>query len=202
VEFLVTMTTDVPAGTPEETIDAVEGREVTRSRELAASGNLRRLWRPSLTPGEWRTIGLFAADDADELESLLASMPLRVWRTDEVAPLTPHPSDPALPGTGTGQEFLITMTVAVPEGTSTGVVDDTMKREAERARELVRHGHLQRLWAMPTMTSDRRALGLWNASDAAEMNSLMESPPLYAWMTLAITPVTAHPSDPACSQRG
>jgi hypothetical protein len=29
------------------------------------------------------------------LEEVLASMPLRVWRTDEVTPLSPHPNDPA-----------------------------------------------------------------------------------------------------------
>jgi muconolactone delta-isomerase len=98
VEFLVTMTTNVPAGTPDAAVDEVRGREAARSRELAAGGNLRRLWRPPLNPGEWRTLGLFAADDADKLERLLASMPLRVWRTDEVTPLSPHPNDPALTG--------------------------------------------------------------------------------------------------------
>ena len=49
-----------------------------------------------LQPGEWRTLGLFSADDADDLESVLASMPLRIWRTDEVTALSPHPNDPAL----------------------------------------------------------------------------------------------------------
>ena len=54
-----------------------------------------RLWHPPLKPGEWRTLGLFAADDNVELEEVLASMPLRVWRTDQVTPLSPHPDDPA-----------------------------------------------------------------------------------------------------------
>jgi len=35
------------------------------------------------------------AGDA-QIEQVLASMPLRIWRTDEVTPLTPHPSDPGL----------------------------------------------------------------------------------------------------------
>jgi muconolactone delta-isomerase len=96
VEFLVTMTTHVPEGTPEEAVDDVRAREAAHSLELAAQGHLLRLWRPPLQPGEWRSIGLFAADDAAQLEQVLASMPLRVWRTDEVLPLTPHPSDPAL----------------------------------------------------------------------------------------------------------
>jgi muconolactone D-isomerase len=42
------------------------------------------------------SLGLFSAADEAELDRVLTSMPLRVWRTDEVLPLTPHPSDPAL----------------------------------------------------------------------------------------------------------
>jgi len=95
MEYLVTMTTQVPDGTPEETVDAVRAREAARSGELAAEGHLLRLWRPPLQPGEWRTLGLFAADDEVALEKVLASMPLRVWRTDTVLPLSPHPNDPA-----------------------------------------------------------------------------------------------------------
>jgi muconolactone D-isomerase len=96
VEFLVTMTTHVPDGTSEETVEDIRTREAARSRELAAQGHLLRLWRPPLQPGEWRTLGLFAADDGPQLEHVLASMPLHVWRTDEVTPLTPHPNDPAI----------------------------------------------------------------------------------------------------------
>jgi muconolactone delta-isomerase len=32
--------------------------------------------------GEWRTLGLFATDDADQLQQTLASMPLKIWRND------------------------------------------------------------------------------------------------------------------------
>jgi muconolactone D-isomerase len=95
VEFLVTMTTQVPEGTSDEAVQDVRDREAARARELADEGHLLRLWRPPLEPGEWRTLGLFAADDEDQLEKVLASMPLRVWRTDEVTPLSPHPNDPA-----------------------------------------------------------------------------------------------------------
>jgi muconolactone D-isomerase len=96
MEYLVTMTTHVPEGTSEAAVQDIRTREAARSRELAAQGHLLRLWRPPLQPGEWRTFGLFAADDGAQLEKVLASMPLRVWRTDEVTPLSPHPSDPAL----------------------------------------------------------------------------------------------------------
>jgi muconolactone delta-isomerase len=95
MEFLVDMVTTVPEGTTDAEVDAIRIREAARSRELAAQGHLLRLWRPPLHAGEWRTWGLFQAADATELESVLSSMPLRVWRHDTVTPLTAHPSDPA-----------------------------------------------------------------------------------------------------------
>ena len=98
MEFLVTMTTHVPDGTPQGAVDAMRAREAVRAGELAAQGHLLRLWRPPLQRGEWRTLGLFAADDAGQLEEVLVSMPLRAWRTDEVTPLSPHRSDPGLAG--------------------------------------------------------------------------------------------------------
>ncbi|HSZ42410.1 MAG TPA: muconolactone Delta-isomerase family protein [Trebonia sp.] len=94
MEFLVDMVTTVPDGTTDAEIDAIRTREAARSRELAAQGRLLRLWRPPLRAGEWRTWGLFQAAGAAELESVLSSMPLRVWRHDTVTPLTAHPSDP------------------------------------------------------------------------------------------------------------
>src|SRR5580693_1035827 len=94
MEFLVDMVTTVPDGTTDAEVGAIRVREAARSRELAAQGHLLRLWRPPLHAGQWRTWGLFQAADATELESVLSSMPLRVWRHDTVTPLTAHPSDP------------------------------------------------------------------------------------------------------------
>jgi muconolactone delta-isomerase len=96
MEYLVTMTTHVPPGTSDDVVQDTRSREAAHSRELAARGQLLRLWRPPLQPGEWRSLGLFAASDESQLEDILASMPLRVWRTDEVTPLFPHPNDPAI----------------------------------------------------------------------------------------------------------
>ena len=98
MEFLVDMVTTVPDGTTGAEVDAIRIREAARSRELAAQGHLLRLWRPPMEAGEWRTLGLFQAADATELQSVLSSMPLRVWRHDTVTPLTAHPSDPGSGG--------------------------------------------------------------------------------------------------------
>jgi muconolactone D-isomerase len=117
MEYLVTMTTNVPDGTPDQSVTDVRSREAAHSRELAMQGHLLRLWRPPLRPGEWRSLGLFAAADDAQLEEVLASMPLRVWRTDEVTLLAPHPNDPCLPAKEGATEFLTTFTIAVPEDT-------------------------------------------------------------------------------------
>jgi len=198
MEYLVTMTTRVPDGTPEQAVTDIRAREAARSRELAAQGHLLRLWRPPLQPGEWRTLGHFAAADGAELEKVLASMPLRVWRTDQVTPLSPHPNDPVPPPPPGPPEFLTTFTLTIPEGTPARVVDDTDAREADSARELARQGHLLRLWRLPPGgPGGPDALGLWRARDAAEMQAILESLPLWSWMTVQTTPLTEHPSDPA-----
>jgi len=196
MEYLVTMTTQVPPGTSGQTVDDIRIREAARSRELAEQGHLLRLWRPPHLAGEWKSVGLFAGADGSELEEVLASMPLRVWRTDQVTPLSPHPNDP---GNGQGMkqtaaEFLTTFTVAIPQGTPAQTVADANAREAVRARELAGQGHLLRLWTLP---GQGRALGLWRAKDAATMRAIAKSLPLDPWMTTDITPLTTHPNDPA-----
>jgi muconolactone delta-isomerase len=204
VEYLVTMTTRVPDGTPAEAVDEVRAREAAHTRELAAQGHVLRLWRPPLAPGEWRTLGLFAAADADELEQVLASMPLRVWRSDEVTRLEPHSNDPA-PGSSpsapvSGQaatEFFVTFTPAAPAGTPAADVDDARAREAVRARELAGQGHLVRLWALPASDGVSSALGLWRAADDGEMEAIVRALPLYPYLTTQTTRLTPHPSDPA-----
>jgi len=204
MEYLVTMTTTVPDGTPAGTVNDVRAREAEHTRELAAQGHVLRLWRPPLAPGEWRTLGLFDAADAAELERVLASMPLRVWRSDEVQALASHRNDPA-PGSSLRDrasqeataEFLVTFTQAAPEGTPATAIEEATVREAERARELARQGHLVRLWALPADRGAPSALGLWRAADDPAMADILHSLPLYPYQTTRTTPLTPHPSDPA-----
>jgi muconolactone delta-isomerase len=198
MEYLVTMTTRVPDGTPEQAVTNIRAREAARSRELAEEGRLLRLWRPPLGPGEWRTLGLFTAPDGSDLERALASMPLRAWRTDTIAPLVPHPDDPAVgPEAGAaGAEYLTTFTITIPDGTPAGEVAGTEAREADRARELGQQGRLLRLWEA-AMPGGWDALGLWRAADAGQMQAMLESLPLDPWMTVGTIPLSEHPSDPA-----
>jgi len=200
MEYLVTMTTLVPAGTTDEVVQEVRSREAARSRELAAQGHLLRLWRPPLRQGEWRTLGLFAAADEVELEELLASMPLRVWRSDQVLPLSGHPNDPPASRGAKGTEFLTTFEVTFPASASEQVVADMKAREADRTRELAEQGHLVRLWNLPPTPGSWRALGLWRAEDGDELQAVLKSLPMDAWMTTETTRLTEHPNDPASSK--
>ena len=62
MEYLVTMTTHVPDGTPDQAVDEIRAREAAQSRELAAAGHLLRLWRPPLRPGQWRSYEVAPVD--------------------------------------------------------------------------------------------------------------------------------------------
>ena len=203
MEFLVTMTTHVPEGTPEAAVDDVRAQEAARSRDLAGQGHLLRLWRPPLAPGEWRTLGLFEADDRTALETVLLSMPLHIWRTDEPVALSPHPNDPGRHtshrGTSktTGSEFFTTFTISVPPGTPSDVTAAADANEADRARELAGQGRLLRLWNLP---EEGGALGLWWAGDAEEMGAILESLPLRPWAKVETVELAPHPNDPGMTQ--
>jgi muconolactone delta-isomerase len=196
MEFLVSMTTHVPEGTAEQEVDEVRAREAARSAELATQRHLLRLWRPPLRPGEWRTFGLFAAEDAGQLEKVLASMPLRVWRTDEVTPLAEHPFDPPAAAAGRGTEFLVWFTLTIPDGTPDQVAADTTAAEGRRVTELAGQGHLERVWWLP----GGRTLGLYRAADPAALEAILRSLPLYPWMNAQVTPLSKHPSDPGVNR--
>ena len=91
-EFLVEITTTIPDGTDPAEVDARRAAEAVRARELAATGHLGRLWRPV---GEMRSIGLWRAEDEDDLRfNVLGTLPLRAWMNFRVTAVQPHPNDP------------------------------------------------------------------------------------------------------------
>jgi muconolactone delta-isomerase len=197
MEYLVTMTTRVPDGTAADEVAQVRAREAAHTQDLAAQGCVLRLWRPPLGPGEWRTIGLFAAKDAADLERTLASMPLRVWRSDDVLELDVHANDPGpgvVPRVAGTSEFLVTFILEVPDGTAPRARDELLEREAVRAREHAGRGALRRLWALPY---EGHSLSLWQAADAGELAAILRALPLAGWLATETVPLTPHPSDPA-----
>src|SRR5260370_30074355 len=94
-------------------------------------------------------------------------------------------------------EFLVDMVTTVPDGTTDAEVDAIRTREAARSRELAAQGHLLRLWRPPVDPVQRRTWGLFRAADATELESVLSSMPLLISRHDTVTPLTAHPTDPA-----
>jgi muconolactone delta-isomerase len=89
-------------------------------------------------------------------------------------------------------EFLVEFEIEVPDGAREAEVDERTRAEASAAAKLVDEGHLVRLWRR-----NGTALGLYAADSEAELDGLLRALPLADWMQITVTPLAAHPNDPA-----
>ena len=96
-------------------------------------------------------------------------------------------------------EFLVEFEINVPDGTAESEVRARQAAEASAAAQLVRDGHLVRVWKRTIAADDTRVLGLYRADDRAELDDLLASLPLHEWMRVAVTPLEPHPNDPAAT---
>ena len=71
-------------GTLGATVTGLQAGNAECWHDLAAHGHLVRLWHPARPLNVWRTIGLFDAQDDDQLRKLLGSTPLHAWQTHDV----------------------------------------------------------------------------------------------------------------------
>jgi muconolactone delta-isomerase len=94
-------------------------------------------------------------------------------------------------------EFLVEFNVTVPEGTRDAAVREREQAEAAAAANLVRGGHLVRLWKPPAAPGETRAVGLYRARSEEELDGLLGALPLNSWMEMTVTPLEPHPNDPA-----
>jgi muconolactone D-isomerase len=94
VEFLVEFEINPPEGTPESEVLDREEAEVAAAGVLVEEGHLVRVWRLTAPNGESRVLGLYRADNRDQLDRLLDALPLYEWMHVGVMPLEPHPNDP------------------------------------------------------------------------------------------------------------
>ena len=98
-EFLVEITTAIPEDTEPAEVAQRRAAEAVRAAELAAAGRLVRLWRPV---GELRSIGLWCAEDEDDLlEKVIGTLPMWPWMTARITAVQPHPNDPGPTGPAT-----------------------------------------------------------------------------------------------------
>jgi muconolactone delta-isomerase len=98
-------------------------------------------------------------------------------------------------------EFLVEFAIDVPDGTPESEVDSRKDAEAAAAAKLVDQGHLVRVWNRPSAVDRSTVLGLYRADSEAQLMGLLSALPLFEWMQVTVTPLGAHPNDPAALER-
>ena len=98
-------------------------------------------------------------------------------------------------------EFLVEFEVEVPAGTPDAEVEQHQRAEAAAAAKLAADGHLVRLWRRPLVGDGTTAIGLYRADSQTQLDDLLAALPLADWLRVTVTPVEAHPNDPAAAAR-
>ena len=98
-------------------------------------------------------------------------------------------------------EFLVEFEVEVPAGTPDAEVEQRQRAESAAAAELAEDGHLVRLWRRPLGGDGTKAIGLYRADSAAELDDLLGALPFADWLRVMVTPLASHPNDPATASR-
>ena len=98
-------------------------------------------------------------------------------------------------------EFLVEFAVEVPAGTPDAEVEQHQRAGSAAAAKLAGDGHLVRLWRRPLAGDGTTAIGLYRAGSEAALDGLLAALPLAGWLRVTVTPLQAHPDDPAAASR-
>ncbi len=98
-------------------------------------------------------------------------------------------------------EFLVEFELEVPPGTPHAEVEQRQRAESAAAAKLAEGGHLVRLWRRPLVGDGTTAIGLYRAFSQAQLEDLLAALPLADWLRVTVTPLEAHPNDPASASR-
>jgi muconolactone delta-isomerase len=80
-------------------------------------------------------------------------------------------------------------------------VEQRQRAESAAAAKLVEDGHLVRLWRRPLGGDGATSIGLYPADSEAELGDPLAALPLADWLRVTVTPLEAHPNDPATASR-
>jgi muconolactone delta-isomerase len=97
-------------------------------------------------------------------------------------------------------EFLVEFDVNVPDGAPESEVRDRKNAEASAAAKLADEGHLVRVWKSGVAPGEPKIVGLYSADTEAQLDGLLGALPLFEWMHVTVTPLEAHPNDPAARE--
>jgi len=75
------------------------------------------------------------------------------------------------------------------------------RAESAAAAKLAEDGHFVRLWRRPLVGDGTTAIGLYRAGSEDALDGLLAALPLADWLRVTVTPLEAHPNDPATASR-
>lgn len=91
-------------------------------------------------------------------------------------------------------EFLVNIKLRWSDNMDPELRDRIIVEERAHAAELIKQGHLVRMWRVPCRFEN---YGIWNAQDATELHNIITSMPANPWMyDINVTPLARHPVDP------
>jgi muconolactone D-isomerase len=93
--------------------------------------------------------------------------------------------------------FLLRIDVSLPPDMPQATRDDLRAKENVQAFKLVESGKLRRIWRIVGTTSNH---SIWEAGSLEEMHANVQSLPMYAYMTVTVTPLVEHPVTAAWSK--
>jgi muconolactone delta-isomerase len=94
-------------------------------------------------------------------------------------------------------DYLVDFTLTVPAGAPASEREQRTTGEGARVAELAAQGHALRVWKPLPEDGRSRAIGLYRAADDRELQTILESLPLWPWMEISVTALAEHPNDPA-----
>lgn len=90
------------------------------------------------------------------------------------------------------QLYAVRMDVAVPADMDPAARDDLLGREKAYAQQWQRSGHWRHIWRC---VGEYANLSVFEVEDNAQLHRILWGLPLFPFMTIAVTPLTTHPSD-------
>jgi muconolactone D-isomerase len=88
--------------------------------------------------------------------------------------------------------FAVTMDVDVPPDMDAATKADLLAREKAYSQGLQRSGKWRHIWRVAGKYSN---LSIFDVADNDELHRILWHLPLFPFMRIAVTPLTAHPSD-------
>jgi muconolactone delta-isomerase len=96
-------------------------------------------------------------------------------------------------------EFLVAFSLDIPAGTPESEIRHREDEEAAATAKLADEGHLVRVWRSGA-PGETAIVGLYRADSEAHLDGLLGALPLADWLHVTVTPLVAHPNDPATRQ--